>query len=147
MPGCPPPLKTEMKRFWDKVDKSDDCWEWAATRAWDGYGLFNLCGKMQMAHRIAWILINGPIPSGLQVCHHCDNRGCVNPAHLFIGTQHDNMLDCHRKGRHPLTRLSEDDVRFIRSATGSGVELARRFKCSKSHIGRIRSREKRRWVK
>jgi len=91
------------QRFWSKVDKSggpDACWPWTRKRTHDGYGVFALRnGKQHPAHRIAWELTNGEILHGLLACHHCDNRLCCNPVHLFLGTVRDNALDASRKGR------------------------------------------------
>jgi hypothetical protein len=64
-----------------------------------GYGTLSVEGKNKLAHRQAYELVNGSIPEGMNVCHSCDNRPCVNPAHLWIGTQKDNMHDCSVKGR------------------------------------------------
>jgi hypothetical protein len=90
-------------RFWQKADKSagpDACWPWTAyKKPPEGYGVFNVFRKMFRAHRVAWTLANGPIPRGLQVCHHCDNPPCCNPAHLFLGTHLDNARDKASKGR------------------------------------------------
>ena len=89
-----------MKRFWDKVDKTGECWIWTAYTKTDGYGQFKFDGKMRGAHRMAWLLTNGEIPDGMLVCHTCDNPSCVNPNHLFLGTNQDNADDKMNKGRH-----------------------------------------------
>lgn len=87
------------ERFWAKVDFGDECWNWTGGRFENDYGAFQLDGKAVRAHRVAWELINGPIPEGLIVCHHCDNPGCQRPNHLFLGTHADNAQDRERKGR------------------------------------------------
>jgi hypothetical protein len=89
-----------IDRFFEKVDKTDDCWNWLASKKWDGYGQVKFEGSMQTAHRTSWILHNGPVPEKLCVLHKCDNPGCVNPEHLFLGTQRDNVHDAIKKGRH-----------------------------------------------
>jgi len=88
-----------VKRFWDKVDKTGECWIWTASKYLNGYGQFRFDGKNWGAHRMAWLLTNGEIPDGMLVCHTCDNPSCIRPAHLFIGTQKQNMRDCIDKGR------------------------------------------------
>lgn len=89
------------ERFWAAVDKTTACWVWKSRKMSSGYGVFSIGGKKYGAHRVSWNLAHGPIPFGLFVCHHCDNKLCVRPEHLFLGTQMDNMQDMHRKGRYP----------------------------------------------
>jgi len=90
------------ERFLEKVKPSTaGCWEWIGQKTRGGYGALRLPmhGPLTRAHRVAWLLFNGPISDGLCVLHKCDNPGCVNPSHLFVGTLTDNMQDCSRKGR------------------------------------------------
>jgi hypothetical protein len=93
-----------MKRFWDKVVKTDTCWVWTASVNGKGYGSFGYGGRVQLAHRVSWQMHCGPIPPGLCVCHACDNPSCVRPDHLFLGTIKDNNRDRDRKGRGRLLR-------------------------------------------
>lgn len=112
---------TEAARFWSMVDKGedDDCWIWKGHRSPFGYGEFRAGGRKLTAHRYAWALSNGPIPDNLKACHRCDNPSCVNPSHLFLGTQTENMADCTRKGRHA-AKLTPDEVREIRALYETG---------------------------
>ena len=87
-------------RFWEKVAKGEGCWEWQGARDPHGYGRFQVVtGTTQKANRFAYELTNGPVPTGLYVLHHCDNPPCVNPAHLYAGTQRDNVRDMVARGR------------------------------------------------
>lgn len=91
---------TPEGRFWQKVEKTKGgCWNWVAAKNNCGYGLTHFDGKRISAHRLSFQLANGVIPGGMQVLHRCDNRACVNPEHLFLGSNRDNMLDMLAKGR------------------------------------------------
>ena len=130
-----------ITRFWSRVNKDGDCWLWAGALQPTGYGKVYFEGVMHGAHRIAWRITHGPIPDGLCVCHRCDNPTCVNPEHLFLGTQRQNMSDMVRKGRsvrgdhhwtrtrpdavlsgdsHYASKLTADDVREIRRRYAAG---------------------------
>jgi hypothetical protein len=144
-----------VERFWPKVDKRgpDECWEWMGAKQ-RGYGAL-LVGdagsrRLHRAHRFSYELANGPIPDDLVVCHHCDNRACVNPAHLFVGTQADNMADAATKGRiragedHHNSKLTSADVRVIREWHPAGWsldDLAAAFGVSRSLISQVLSRQ------
>jgi hypothetical protein len=90
-----------MKRFWDKVKIAgpNECWEWQAAIGTSGYGKMGFNGKSEYAHRVCFILEHHEIPKGLVVMHTCDNRICVNPKHLKLGTQKENLKDMTDKGR------------------------------------------------
>lgn len=140
-------------RFWAKVRRGgdDECWLWTASVSGTGfkYGQFTLPrsgdGRQPhvKAHRLAWILTHGPIPDGFKVCHRCDVPLCVNPTHLFLGTQAENLADCRRKGRMPRERnakLSISDRAAIRTALVGGarqIDVARRYGVSRALISRM----------
>jgi hypothetical protein len=142
---------SDQRRFWIKVKRGPGCWIWQASRAKrGGYGQFMLRGRLLKAHRVAYELRVAPIPSGLFVCHKCDNPPCCNPRHLFAGTVADNGADSMAKGRafvptplrgsdHHSSKLKAVQVRRIRALRGvvRGVDLARRYGVTKSSISRI----------
>src|ERR1700686_397720 len=129
---------TERERYWAKVKKAgpDECWLWTASRYSFGYGCFRLSRvkKNCAAHLYSFALYYGGIPDGMHVLHKCDNPPCVNPAHLFPGTDADNATDRTNKGRtknpsykgiaHPRNKLSEQDIREIRRLAG---EVTQRY--------------------
>lgn len=98
--------KSDEERFMTKYEKDPKtlCWNWKAGKHPYGYGFFYCTisekRSTHQAHRYSYFLYKGKIPAGMYICHHCDNPGCVNPSHLFLGTPKDNMEDMMKKGRH-----------------------------------------------
>lgn len=131
---------TIAERFWRKVDKIGDCWPWIGSRSRLGYGVFRLNGRIWKAHRVAWLLTYGSLTPGLDVCHHCNNRGCVNPSHLYEGTHQQNMLD-RLDSEHSGWKLDRETVAQIRAAYANGgitqPDLAHEFGISDSHVCHI----------
>lgn len=148
------------ERFWSKVKKSNGCWEWQACISTAGYGKIGYKGKSIEAHRISYELSFGEIPNGMSICHSCDNRKCVRPDHLFVGSHRENMMDAKAKGRmvhgdshwmvkypelrmrgssHPKSRLIEEEVSLIRllSLVHNQKFLAKQFNVSEPTISEI----------
>lgn len=138
------------KRFWAKVLKAspDECWLWVGAVSATGYGAIGLnrSTRALSAHRVAWELHNGPIPEGKFILHSCDNRRCVNPAHLRPGSQRENVADMHSRGRarSPVgernihAKLTWSQARAIRSEAGDRCDIAARYGVSRATVGLIK---------
>lgn len=137
-------------RFFQKlIFGASDCWSWRGSVDQFGYGNFPFNGESR-AHRVSYRLFSGNIPAGKMVLHKCDNRQCVNPDHLFIGTQQDNMQDMAKKGRgkyprlfgskNPMAKLTENQVSEIRAMVASGKlqkEACQKYGVSPMTVSRI----------
>jgi hypothetical protein len=132
--------------FWCSVEiaGSDDCWLWRGRTSEKGYGLFS----KHRAHRVAWVLAYSSIPNDMCVCHRCDVRPCVNPSHLFLGTQVENIHDMYQKKRQGARHSGESnsacvltlkDVAIIRESSASLAEMSQRFGVTKANISCIRT--------
>lgn len=147
LPGHNPTgYRTIEKYFWSYCTPgmTGECWEWqSSTLISNGYGAFSFRKKKRYAHRVSYELHHGPIPNGMFVCHSCDNRKCCNPAHLFLGTNSDNVDDMMQKDRNAYGEksghavLREGDVIEIRRLAAGGIrykDLADRFNVSEGSI-------------
>lgn len=143
----------DLLRFWAKIDKSDSsCWLWtgAKSRGTQGmgdlaepYGHFVFHGETYYSHRVAWFFEHKQDPGKFLVCHECNVTLCVHPAHLFLGTQSENKVQCGLDGRmprgenHSQAVLSNDDARMIFKSKERPCDLARQFGVTASHISKI----------
>lgn len=140
-------------RFWAKVLKTDQCWNWQGSLNPCGYGQVGIIrnGKHTNggAHRVSYELTHGDIPKGLWVLHHCDNRKCVNPSHLYLGNAMDNARDravrgraaCGSRSHNGKEKLTADSVREIRAALLSGMnqsDIAKQFSVHQSNISHVK---------
>ena len=142
---------TTEKRFWSRVNKETECWNWTGYFVGNQYGRIKLNGKVHRAHRMSWIIHNGDIPDGMCILHKCDNPSCVNPDHLFLGTRADNMADMDAKGRRANfkganngnSKLTEAKVREIRMWSELGYlqkRIATAYGVSKVNVSAIKHR-------
>lgn len=147
-----PPVTGEMRQaFWERVDvgAEDECWNWNRPPHKTGYGQFSFGGRAMRAHRFSYWLHYDEQPGNLCVCHRCDNRLCVNPHHLYLGTIEENLAERNEKGRHShgeknhTAKLTEDQVQIIRESRLDPNELARQYGVYPSTI--IQIRERRSW--
>lgn len=142
--------ETALARFWAKVHKSaDGCWVWFGCRGQNGYGNFapSGFGSKASVHRFSYEAAYGAIPEGFLVLHRCDNKLCVRPGHLFLGTHQDNARDMVSKGRsrkgetHHAARLTREDVAEIRRRYAQGGithrALAQQYGVGQMQICRI----------
>lgn len=138
----------DIDRFWSKVKKTKGCWDWTGHKHRQGYGFIDINSIGKLAHRISWIINKGNIPKNLFVLHKCDNPSCVNPGHLFLGTQTDNMRDMFKKNRNadvsgeknPNRILSKLDVLKIRKLLKLRIsykEIAKKFGISYGNVNNI----------
>jgi hypothetical protein len=160
------------ERFWPKVDKNGPvpshcpelgpCWVWTGATQTGGYGFIGVgSGRCDVTHRVSWVLEHGAIPDGQWVLHRCDNRQCVRPSHLFLGTSQDNVDDMMAKGRRRIrkgegnaaSKLTAQKVRDLRASAAlcrvSQAELARAFGISVATVADVvhrRSWAHVRWV-
>lgn len=144
-------MRPLTERFWPKVKKTETCWLFTgAIDPKTGYGRIGRGARNQGvvgAHQVSYEIHYGAIPEGKEVCHHCDNRACVRPEHLFAGTRLENVHDSIEKGRKPrgercsYSKLTEDDVSIIRTTyipyKVSQYQLAQRFGVSRGAVSRI----------
>ena len=141
---------SERLAFRTGAPDAKGCTLWTAYKNAHGYGVMTWQKRLQLAHRMAWVNANGPIPDGMEVCHSCDVPACVNVAHLFVGTHKDNMADRQAKGRtrpgrgtrHWSAKLIEAQVRAIRHDTRMGTEIAREYGVGSSIVYAIKARQK-----
>lgn len=112
------PVTSAVSRFWQFVQKTEGCWLWVGSIKETGYG--QIAERIDSrwvpvrVHRVSWEIHNGPIPAGKKVLHRCDVRNCVNPNHLFLGSQRENLQDALWKGRAPGAKLTPHDAKYIR---------------------------------
>lgn len=140
-------IKTLEERLWDRVsvDKNTGCLLWGGHCGHAGHGQIGANGKVLRVHRVSWEINNGPIPDGLNVLHKCDTPNCVNPNHLFLGSQKDNMADMKAKNRstkgikHGNSKLTDDVVRRIRKDRRRLVEIASDYGIAISTASQVRS--------
>lgn len=129
---------TTVERFLSYFKQDgENCWNWTGALFAQGYGCIGISGgKVVKAHRFSYEHFIGQIPEGKLVCHKCDNKKCINPGHLFLGSHHDNNLDCVRKGRHPLIKKGVLPEQF-RKCIGS---LASNAKLNEEIVKDVRKR-------
>ena len=126
-----------------EVDEKTGCWNWTGSKTKLGYGEIMRHRKKHTTHRLSWMETNGPIPEGMNVLHHCDNRLCGNPSHLYAGTMKDNMQDKRNRTGGP--KLNWETADQVKAAPGTQSVIAAQFGISRSMVGLIKTGK--RWAR
>lgn len=142
-------VPTLADAFYRKVISAgpDDCWDWSGCKDKDGYPLLTFRKKQMRATRVAVIISGREMPDGFHACHDCGNQSCCNPSHIYAGTPKQNSDDKKKHGTSVegadsrLAKLTEDDVRAIRSQPGTNREIAEKYGVAPSNISHIRTRK------
>lgn len=140
-------FKTDAERLSRYKISETGCWEWQGAKLWNGYGRLAPLNGEYLAHRASYAVAKGEIPEGLKVLHKCDNRQCINPDHLFLGSSSDNLNDCYAKGRrsshrgeaNPFAKLTQARADAIRADSRTQAEIAADFQVSRQTVGAIKS--------
>lgn len=137
--------KTLAETFWAKVKKTDTCWNWTGSLNAGGYGSFRFLAKVWHAHRFSWFIHHGEIPAGADVLHSCDNPACVNPGHLHLGTQRDNVREAaaRKRMRYTAPKISKpiaEEIRKLNKEGRSYRELKSLYGLSIAHLSGIINR-------
>lgn len=154
-------ITERFMKYVQKSDSPDECWEWIGANNGNGYGKFSIDNKMFFAHRVSYMLFVGHIPDGMLVCHSCDNEKCVNPSHLWLGTNRDNTNDKMKKNRqshhtgvkgenHWSHKLTEQNIYQIREMIEQGYThqiIADFFRIDKTTISCIKRGKSWGWLK
>jgi hypothetical protein len=123
----------QLKRFWSRVNKTETCWLWTGSKVKGGYGQLELQGKRQLAHIVSYRLANADYDKAKCVCHKCDIPSCVNPEHLFLATQSENMKDCVAKGRGGFGNgLKGEEIKHSKLKEQEVIDIKRRLKQGES---------------
>lgn len=130
-------MKTVKERLLKHTHKTETCWNWTKYKIKNGYGRIKINKKLLLVHRVSFEIFKGNIPENILVCHSCDNRACINPDHLSLGTKKDNAIDMYIKKRSPNRKMTNDQVKEMKALFNSGhcrKELAVKYRVSYSHL-------------